>query len=153
MSVALRYSYSREEASEILNDSFLKVFQNLKHFKAEKSFKSWFRRILINTSIDHYRKIKNINQTECIDDKTELNIAEKNLENLEFQDLQKLLKTLPKLDRLIFNLYETEGYKHEEIAEKLNISASTSRANLSRAKKKLREALEKTYKENYAKVV
>ena len=153
MSISLRYSNSREEATEILNDSFLKVFDNLSKFDMKKSFKAWFRRILINTSIDYYRKSLRVVQTNNIDDYETLVYDKNEIDNLETEDILKLLNTLPETYKIIFNLYEIEGYKHEEIAEKLDISASTSRANLSRAKKILRESFKKQYRNSYARVV
>ncbi len=153
MSISLRYSYSREEAVEILNDSFLKVFVNISKFDKKKSFKAWFRRILINTSIDYYRKSKRLINTENIDD---YNTEVKNyneIDNMEAEELLLLLNNLPELYRIIFNLYEIEGYKHGEIAEQLNITTSTSRANLSRAKKMLRESFKKQYCNSYARVI
>jgi len=148
MSVCLRYSYSREEAVEILNDSFLKVFNNLKTFDETKSFKAWFRRIIINTSIDYYRKNKKLIYLENTDYLNLEVFSENDINNLEVQDLLKLLNSLPEVYRLTFNMYEIEGYKHEEIAELLNITASTSRSNLTRAKKMLRQAFEKHYNYN-----
>ncbi len=151
MSVSLRYSNTREEATEILNDSFLKVFNNLNKYDTKKPFRSWFRRIIINTSIDYYRRdIKKIKKNN-IDDYESLTYNQNQIENLEAEDILKLLNSLPKIQKIIFNMYEIEGYKHEEIAKKFNISESTSRANLSRAKKKLRELFKKQYR--YARVI
>jgi len=148
ISVALRYSYSRDEALEILNDSFLKVFNSIASFDAEKQFRAWFRRIIINTSIDYYRKTKRLIFVENTDySKVEL-FSQNDVNSLEMQDLLQLLGALPEVYRLTFNLYEIEGYKHEEIAEMLGITASTSRSNLTRAKKMLREAFLKQY--NYS---
>ena len=153
LSIALRYSYSREEALEILNDAFLKVFNNIKKFDNNKSFKSWFRRILINTSIDYFRKNKKLLYLENIDyTKVEV-FNENDINSLEVQDLLKLLNSLPEMLRLTFNLYEIEGYKHDEIAEMLKIKASTSRANLTRAKKMLRNLFQKHHDINYANAI
>ncbi len=153
LSISLRYSYSREEAVEILNDSFLKVYVNISKFDTKKSFKSWFRRILINTSIDYYRKNKRLINTESIDDyNVDLNNYNE-IDTMEVEDLLLLLNSLPELYRIIFNLHEIEGYKHEEIAKELNITAGTSRANLSRAKKILRESFKKQYCNSYARVI
>jgi len=142
MSISLRYANNREDALEILNDSFLKVFENISKFDIDKVFKSWFRKIIINTAIDYSRKyaiiykLEDINdyQTECID--------EGKIDNLDLEEIMEMLNRLPNLYRLIFNLHEIEGYKHSEIAEKLNINESTSRTNLTRAKKMLRSFFE-----------
>lgn len=139
MSICLRYSKTREIAEEILNDSFLKVFKNIKKYNSDYPFKSWLRRIIINTAIDHYRtaeskplKYKNINMEVINQTKN------KALDNLQIDDILYLLRKLSDTHRIIFNLYEMEGYTHKEIAEMLNITEGTSRSYLKRAKEKLR---------------
>ena len=138
MSISLRYSYSKDEALEILNDSFMKVFKNILKYNENLSFKSWLRRIIINTSIDYYRKNQKHRHTLNIEmagnEECHLDI----IDDLSVNDILKLLNELPNQYRIIFNLYEVEGYSHKEIAEMLEIPESTSRTNLARAKKKLR---------------
>jgi len=153
MSITLRYTKSREEAIEVLNDSFLKVFENINKFDLNRSFKSWFRQITVNTSIDQYRKSKKLIQTNDIEDHEKDLHDPDRIEDMEVEDLLNLLYSLPDHYRLIFNLYEIEGFDHNEIAEKLGISDSTSRANLSRAKKLLRELFKEQYYNTYAGVV
>jgi RNA polymerase sigma factor (sigma-70 family) len=154
MSICLRYSYNKDEAVEILNDSFLKVFENIEKYKPELSFKSWLRRIIINTSIDYYRKSIKFKDTDSLDEKYDAENNDYNIiDELNVEDILKLLNQLPEIYRLTFNLYEIEGFKHEEIAEQLNISISTSRSNLTRAKKMLRNSFEKLYQTSYARVI
>ncbi len=153
MSITLRYTKNREEATEVLNDSFLKVFENIKKFDTGKSFKSWFRQITVNTSIDYYRKTKRMIQTDDIESYGKYLYNPEQIEDLEVEDLLKLLNYIPEHYSIVFNLYEIEGFDHNEIAEKLKISDSTSRANLSRAKKMLRELFNKQYYNTYAGVV
>ena len=153
MSITLRYTKSREEAIEVLNDSFLKVYENIKKFDLEKSFKTWFRQITVNTSIDQYRKSKRMIITDDIDNYESEAFETDKINELEFEDILSLLKSIPEHYAIVFNLYEIEGFNHNEIAEKLNISDSTSRANLSRAKKMLRELFKKQYYNTYAGVV
>ena len=153
MSVCLRYAHNRDEAAEIMNDSFLKVFNNIKNYNQNQSFKSWFRRILINTAIDNYRKNSkhynhvdvNIIDSELID----CNLVEV----IDMEGAMQLLNELPDNYRITFNLFEIEGYSHEEIADFLGIAESTSRSNLTRAKKILRQAFSKHYKIDYAQVI
>ncbi len=153
MSITLRYTKNREEAIEVLNDSFLKVFENIKKFDKEKSFKSWFRQITVNTSIDYYRKSKRMILTDDIDNYESTTFDTTEINELEVEDILNLLNSIPEHYAIVFNLYEIEGFDHKEIAGKLNISDSTSRANLSRAKKMLRELFKKQYYTNYAGVV
>ena len=139
MSVALRYSGNREEACEIVNDSFMKVFDKIDQFSPENSFKGWLRRILINTSVDYYRK--NLKYMVLMDiEKAEATSYQSSIiDELSREDILGMLRELPEILRIIFNMYEIEGYKHNEIAAALNIPSSSSRTYLARAKEKLRE--------------
>ena len=141
MSVALRYSNSREEACEIINDSFMKAFDKLDQYDNQNSFKGWLRRILINTSIDYYRK--NIKHTAVMDiEKADAETLEADvIDRLSAEDILGILRELPEILRIIFNMYEIEGSSHNEISEQLGIPSSTSRTYLARAKKKLREKI------------
>jgi RNA polymerase sigma factor (sigma-70 family) len=141
MSIALRYSNSREEACEIINDSFMKAFDKLEHYDSQNSFKGWLRRILINTSIDYYRK--NIKHTAVMDiEKADAETLEADvIDRLSAEDILGILRGLPEILRIIFNMYEIEGYSHNEISEQLGIPSSTSRTYLARAKRKLREKI------------
>lgn len=141
MSVALRYSNSREEACEIINDSFMKAFDKLDQYDNQNSFKGWLRRILINTSIDYYRK--NIKHTAVMDiEKADTETLDPDIiDQLSANDILGALRDLPEILRIIFNMYEIEGYSHNEISEQLGIPSSTSRTYLARAKKKLREKI------------
>ncbi len=148
MSVCLRYSPNREDALEILNDSFMKVFQNLKSFDTEKSFKSWFRKILVNTSLDKYRENRKF-LLHVEYDSADLEIADDTVshQKLDAEEILAMMARLPAIYRLVFNLYEVEGYSHDEIAGMLDIAPGTSRSHLSRAKQLLR----KIYTENKSK--
>lgn len=141
MSIALRYSNSREEACEIINDSFMKAFDKLDQYDNQNSFKGWLRRILINTSIDYYRK--NIKHTAVMDiEKADTETLDPDIiDQLSANDILGALRDLPEILRIIFNMYEIEGYSHNEISEQLGIPSSTSRTYLARAKKKLREKI------------
>lgn len=142
MSVAIRYSYNQEDAREIINDSFLKVFNNINTFDDDKPFKSWFRRIIVNTSLDHYRANKKFRlQTSYDDEELSLEIPEGDdeLNNYGVDDILEIFNRMPDLYRMIFNLYEVEGYNHDEIGGMLSIAPGTSRSHLSRAKKMIRK--------------
>ncbi len=147
MSIALRYSNAKTEAEEILNESFFKVYSKIDQYDEQFDFKKWFRSILINTSIDYYRKFKKL-KIQITDDELAISSSsEQNLgwENLLFEDVLKEIQLLPPSYRLVFNLYAIDGYKHQDIAEQLNISVGTSRSNYARARKILQNRLEKNY--------
>jgi len=137
MSIALRYSKYSEEAEEIVNDAFMKVFTKLNQYDAAQSFKTWFRRILINTSIDYYRRSEkhynHLNIVEAYD----VSVDDKVISALSEEEIVKLVQELPPAYRMVFNLSVMEGFAHQEIAEKLGITESTSRSNLMKARAKL----------------
>lgn len=146
MSISLRYSNNRRDATEILNDSFLKVFTNLKRYDKSLPFKAWLRRIIINTSIDHFRKNERsvhqlTNDVAFVDTGTDIPVDHS-------IDVLPLLQKISPQYRIVFNLYVMEEYKHNEISEMLSISEGTSRSNLLRAKAKLKELIIKQYEEN-----
>lgn len=147
LTVCRLYTYSNDEAVSILNDSFLKVFTSIekKRYNRTIPFKNWLRRILINTAIDHYRKnIKHLNHLD-IEESNEIFADINVIDNLTAEDILSLLDQLPEIQRIVFNLYEIQGFKHNEISEKLLISESSSRVFLTRAKKKLRVLIGKNF--------
>lgn len=149
MSICLRYSQNREEAQEILNDGFVKVFNNLDKYDLNLSFKGWLRRILINSAIDYYRKHhKHQHTLEIVQDQY-LDDAPDALHNLSVEEIMNLVQQLSPAYRMVFNLYVLEGYKHHEIAEELNITVGASKSNLAKARMKLRSMLEPTYHLKY----
>lgn len=138
MSVCLRYTRNREDAQEVLNDSFMKFFKNIQKYDDSKPFKPWFHRILVNTCLDHHRTKQRYNRLQLVeDDQFETVVASDYEMKMNAQEILKLFDHLSDIQRVIFNLYEIEGYNHNEIAEMLDISAGTSRSHLSRAKKRL----------------
>jgi RNA polymerase sigma-70 factor (ECF subfamily) len=142
MSICLRYSAHREEALEILHDGFMKLFSHIQQYDRERSFTAWFRKILINAALNHYKKnLKHTNQVglELIPEMPDL---QKNIiSELEYTHIVTVVQSLPSAYRTVFNLYVMEGYSHEEIADMLEISIGTSKSNLSRARLKLRKML------------
>jgi RNA polymerase sigma-70 factor (ECF subfamily) len=151
--ICYRYAFNKEEAVEILNDSFMKVFDNIDKFDENQPFRPWFRKIIINRAIDYYRANMKHSNTHSLDDE-EVELHETaTVDELELKDLMDLLNGLPEMYRLIFNLYEVEGYTHQEISERLGISESTSRADLSRAKQILRKKYRDYYQKNYEQII
>ena len=140
MGVAMRYLSNRDDTLEVVNDSFIKVFKSIKDFKNEQNLKPWLSRILINTALDRRRKDLKHQQLTDLENASELCYPAQALDNLNARDICKLLDKLPVVQRMVFNMYEMDGYSHDEIGAILQISASSSRVNLSRAKEKLRTA-------------
>ncbi len=143
MGVGLRYSYNRDDAQEVVNDAFIKAFGALQYYDMAKPFKAWLRAIVVNTAIDKQRKEKKHQWGSDIETAVQLESPFNAIEQLNVDDILKLLALLPDMHRTVFNLYEIDGYKHDEIGEMLGIPASSSRVYLTRAKDKLREMLNK----------
>jgi RNA polymerase sigma factor (sigma-70 family) len=148
MAIALRYSGDKEEALEILNDTFMKVFKNISQHESVESFKSWLAKIAVNTAIDYTRKNKKISKLEDLSiAKNEINEDENIYHQFSLAHILTVIQQLPPYCRLVFNMYVIEGYSHKEIGDLLGITDSTSRANLANANTKLRAILKKGYKE------
>ncbi|MDD4922873.1 MAG: sigma-70 family RNA polymerase sigma factor, partial [Bacteroidales bacterium] len=141
LSIAMIYNNSREDALEIVNDGFMKVFSEIEKYDRSQPFKGWLRKIVINTSIDRLRKKRS--QYLSLDHESEvLQMRDGNADavsNLTAQDVLKLLNKLSDAQRVVFCLFEIEGFSHFEIAGQLHIPESSSRVLLTRAKKQLRE--------------
>lgn len=140
MSVSSRYAKDRDEAAWILNQAFMKFFQNLKKFDSSKPCKPWLRKIIVNTAISHNKKhYKN----EFVMDEQAMNVSsESDTEsNMMYQSMIEQIRQLTPMYRMVLNLYIIEGYKHSEIAEMLSISVGTSKSNLFKAKEMLRQKL------------
>lgn len=139
MGICLRYSRTREEALEIVNDGFMKIFKKLDKYSPGLSFKGWLRKVMINSAIDYYRRNeKHYHSLDISHGKYETS-GETILDKLSEQDIIEAIQRLPPSYRMVFNLYVIEGYKHEEIANQLNISVGTSKSNLAIARNKLQK--------------
>jgi len=133
--VCLRYSNNADDARDLLQEGFIKVYRNLHRFRAEGSFEGWIRRVFVNSSIEHFRK-KSV-QIATVTDREEGTIEDTDnsaLDNLAERDIINLIQKLSPGYRTVFNLYVIEGYSHREIGEKLGISEGTSKSQLARAR-------------------
>jgi RNA polymerase sigma factor (sigma-70 family) len=146
MSVCLRYSRHRMEAEDILQDSFIKVFDNIARFEFKGSFEGWVRRIVVNTALKNYSRKSFRNEQIGIEYENDTPIEPSVLSDLHEEELLKLIARLPEGYRVVFNLYAIEGYSHKEIAETLNIQESTSRSQLVKARKWLQTEIMKLQK-------
>ena len=134
--VCLQYSGNDDEAKDILQEGFIKIFENLRQYKFEGSFEGWMRRITVNTALEKYRSRNNLYKVEDIDQisETESEPDADDYNGLEANDLLGIIRELPPKYRMVFNLYAIEGYSHKEISKMVNISEGTSKSNLSRAR-------------------
>jgi len=149
MSVCIRYTESNAEAISVVNDGFLKVFNNIKKFGTDRPFKPWFRRILINTAINHVKKQKKVKKEVAMDEARTVPYSEDVLSQINYRELIALVQSLSQSYRTVFNMYVIDGYKHREIAQILGISVSTSKSNLTRARVKLQELVSAKLNDSY----
>ena len=140
--VCLRYAGNEDDASDILQEGFIKVYKNLSKFRGEGSFEGWIRRIFVNTSIEHFRKkVKLYNVTEV----QENTIEDTNLDALDIlaaKDIIKIINELSPGYKAVFNMHVIEGYSHKEIADIMGITEGTSKSQLARAKGVLKKLVE-----------
>jgi len=145
MAICLRYTKNEDEAMDLLHESFIKIYRSINKYKPGTSLGAWMRRITINTAIDYYRR--NIRRrTEDIDQA--FNIRSQDADAISQFTEQEILAAVQKLSpayRTVFNLYIIEGYSHKEIAQNLDITESTSRSNLVKARAKLKKMLKEPY--------
>jgi len=158
LGVCLRYASNKDDAKDILHDGFIKVFEKLHTFKHLGSFEGWVRRIIVNTAVDNIRKNKNV-YTESTDDLIFENLAESSKNELEEHEdailskikverIIEMMQLLTPVYRTVFNLFVIEDYSHKQIADMLNVTVGTSKANLSKAKRNLRRLYFKHYENN-----
>ena len=140
--VCLRYANNAENAQDLLQEGFVKIFRNLNRFRGEGSFEGWIRRIFVNTSIEYYRKKTNV---FSITERENLMVEDGGLnalDKLAEKDIIKLVQELSPGYRTVFNLYTIEGFSHKEIGVMLGISEGTSKSQLARAKGILKKKVE-----------
>jgi RNA polymerase sigma-70 factor (ECF subfamily) len=146
MAVCLRYAQNRDEAEDILQEAFLKIFQNISSYRKEGSFEGWMKRIMINHALNYYRKARKQPFLEDIDSINETEIMEKDEPPaihapVSAEKLINLIQLLPPGYRMVFNMYVFEEYSHKEIAVELNISENTSKTQLLKARRMLQKKL------------
>ncbi|MEL6923308.1 MAG: RNA polymerase sigma factor [Bacteroidota bacterium] len=145
LGVCLRYSNNRDDALDIMHEGFIKVFKNIGKYQPGTSLVSWIRRIMVNTSIDYYRKSIR-RRTEDLEQAYQLSSSSPDaISQCTEREILEAIQTLSPAYRAVFNLYVIEGYAHKEIADKLDITESTSRSNLVKARLKLKAILAARY--------
>lgn len=152
MGICLRYAKDHDDAADILQNGFVRVFQKINDFRMEGSFEGWAKRIMVNTAIETYRK--NLRSLTAVSlDEVQEEVAYTNWDSLEVQDLLQLIQDLPNGYRVVFNLYAIEGYSHKEIAEELGISEGGSKSQLSRARTILKEKIKQLEEFDHARKI
>ncbi len=149
LSVCRRYVKNTADAEDVFIEGFYKILSKIKSYSGAGSFEGWMRRIMVNESLMHLRKNNNFSMTlelSNVDIKYEVTYDQ----NIDYQQLLKILEILPTGYRTVFNMYVIEGYKHREIAEILNISINTSKSQLIQARKRLQEIIKKKHLYNFA---
>ena len=141
-SISLRYMKDEDEARDLMQEVFIRLFKKIKEFKFQGSFDGWLKRMTVNMAIDEIRKGKPWIGNERIEDQNDLQSefsAEDILGQLSASELLEIIRELPKVYGLVFNMYVIEGFKHAEIAKFLGISEGTSKSNLHDARKLLQK--------------
>jgi RNA polymerase sigma-70 factor (ECF subfamily) len=146
MAVCLRYAQNRDEAEDILQEAFLKIFQNISSYRKEGSFEGWMKRVMINHALNYYRRNRKLPFLEDIASINETEIMEKEEQPaihapVSAEKLTALIQLLPPGYRMVFNMYVFEEYSHKEISAELNISENTSKTQLLKARRMLRKKL------------
>lgn len=144
MVVCMRYSSDREEARDILHEGFMKVFTNLRKYRRGTNLGAWVRRIMINTAIDHYRKLsKRPSLVEINHAVHEIDMSDV-VSDMSAAEILEMVQKLSPAYRTVFNLYVIEGYAHKEVGKMLGISEGTSKSNLAKARVKLQKMIHKS---------
>ena len=134
--ICLRYAKNRDEAQDILQDCFIKIMDKIGDFRFEGSFEGWLQRMAVNESLNHLKLVWN-SVSEMSDDDDAIDECPDIVSDMSAQELMEIIEKLPDGYRTIFNMYVIEGYQHNEIAEILNITESTSRSQLKKAREQL----------------
>lgn len=151
MATSIRYVKSRYEAEDYVQEAFIKVFTKIGEFRNDCPIEFWAKRILINGILQDFRKNKK-QMLDIEEHGTWLDSGSDSSQNLNHQDLIRMVNMLPEGKKIVFNLYAIEGFSHKEIAEQLEISESTSKSQLLRAKEILVE-LHRKYNQNHARAI
>ncbi|HCS19123.1 MAG TPA: RNA polymerase subunit sigma-24 [Bacteroidetes bacterium] len=143
LAVCLCYTRDSYEAENILQEAFIKIFDNIKKYQHTGSLEGWVRRIVVNTATDYYRKKKRTKFLEVNLEDAENQVGALDLDNFSVKDIIQAVQELPEGSRMVFTLYAIEGFTHKEIGEALEISVGTSKSQFSRARMLLQEKFKK----------
>lgn len=142
MGVCVRYAPTVQDAEDLLQDSFIKVFKKIHTFQGKGSIGGWVKRIVVNTCLQFFRDNKNLNMyVELKENESTEEVSFDVLNQMHVADLKRKIQSLPDGFRIVFNMYAIEGFSHKEIAQELNISVGTSKSQLSRARTYLQKLI------------
>lgn len=141
LAVCMRYANDKDEAQDILQEGFIKMFNNVHNYRGEGSLEGWVRRIMVHCAISRYRKLKPLILVEDFTEGHYTFSESYNTHGLEVNDLLRMIRKLPKAYRSVFNMYAIEGYSHQEIGNILGITELLSRTNLCRARAILKQMI------------
>ena len=153
LKVCARYSKNMQDAEQLLNDGFLKIFTQIDKYGSTGSFEGWMKRIMVNTCLDYLRSTylreemtMHVNAIQPED--TNLSVSNEGLEQIEFRELVNMIQVLPAMTRTVFNLFVFEGYNHKDISEQLDISEGTSHWHVHQARNLLQKKIIKVEQQN-----
>jgi RNA polymerase sigma-70 factor (ECF subfamily) len=148
LGMCMRYAKDRQEAEDILQDGFLKIFGRISQFSGLGSFEGWMKRIIVNTAITNYRQNLKHYYQQDIDDLRELDTEGESMDSeYTMEELLKVVQGLPAGYRVVFNMFAIEGFQHKEIAEMIGVDVTTSKSQYSRARKLIQKKLLELRKE------
>lgn len=143
LAVCQRYLRNNQEAEDVLQDGFVKVFQKIVDFKMEGSLEGWIRRIVVNTALDTIRRNKKLlDDVQVEEAQYKVSFTDHQFDGMDLAQLMKLINEMPDGYRIVFNMFAIEGYSHKEIADTLGVTENTSKSQYSRARAFLRTQLE-----------
>lgn len=150
--LCLRYAGSADDAQDVLQNGFIKMFRKLDDFRGEGSFEGWLRRIMVTTAIEHYRKNASLQPLQAIDEELSERLSDKRtvLDQIHAEELASLIGRLSPGYRAVLNMHIVEGYSHKEIAVMLGITEGTSKSQLARARNILKQMITAREDYNYA---
>lgn len=148
--VCLRFARNRMIAQDLFQEGFIRIFENLSSYQGQGSFEGWLRRIMVNTSINYYKKHKrHLSDQDSNDTVPERWYDSDVIDTLSADELLEMVQSLPDSHRVVFNLFVLEGYSHKEIADLLGITENTSKSRMFRSRLMLQEIMERNNKESY----
>jgi RNA polymerase sigma-70 factor (ECF subfamily) len=149
LAIVRRYIKDEEEALDVLNQGYIKIFKKIDQYHPENSFEGWCKRIIINTALDHLRSSKRYKDLFSFDAimPSSGQVYNDGINNMSVQELMEIIDTISPISKVVFNMFAIDGYSHKEIADHLNMSVGTSKWHLSSARKQIQTKLKALYPE------